>query len=235
MLPILKGSVQTAFARILSACLPHTCLLCACDSDDTLCPDCKSDLPRLPPGCPYCAEPTEDGRVCGRCLAHPPHFDATYAPLAYAYPVDRLIHTYKYSGELALAPWFAALMAESIGPAGFDCILPLPLHPLRLRERGFNQAAELARQLGKKLRFRVDLDSCRRRRATPPQAALPHKARADNVRGAFECTRRFDGERLLLVDDVLTTGATANECARTLKSHGAALVSVAVVARALRV
>ena len=112
--------------------------------------------------------------------------------------------------------------------------MPLPLHPLRLRERGFNQAAELAKVVAAMQGQAVDLACLIRSRATPPQADLPHKERAANVRGAFECRANLNGRHLLLIDDVMTSGATLNEAARTLKLHGAAQVSVAVVARAVR-
>ena len=232
---ILPDSWRITANRWLQACLPHSCLLCGNDSLDTLCPACVDDLPRLPSACPQCSEPTPAGERCGHCLNHPRHFDSAHAPFVYGFPLDRLIHAYKYGGELVLAPWFARQLAEKLVQTDFDIIFPLPLHPHRLRERGFNQAAELATRLGKLLKRPVDLDSCRRRRATPPQAALPHKERAANVRGAFECIRSLAGERILLIDDVMTTGATADECARTLKLHGAAWVSIAVVARAVKI
>lgn len=233
ILRILPESVRRTLAQWLDTALPQSCLLCGGDSHDLLCAACLADLPQHPPGCPCCAEPMPTPAPCGHCLAHPPHFDATFAALLYAFPADRLIQSYKYGGELALAPWFAARLAKQL-PREFNRILPLPLHSDRLRARGFNQSAELARHLGKALQCPVDPFSCRRRRATPPQVGLPHAQRAANVRGAFECTGSYEGEHLLLVDDVMTTGATANECARTLKLHGAASVSVAIVARALR-
>ena len=231
---ILPESWQRALRQCLDTCLPHRCLLCGKESDDTLCTACSGDIGRLPTGCAQCGETSPANTLCGHCLAAPPHFDATRAPFLYAFPLDRLIQAYKYGGELALAPWFANKMAQAIGTLPFDRILPMPLHPGRLRERGFNQSAELARLLAKKCQTRLDLDACQRRRATSVQADLPHKERAANVRGAFECTRSFAGEHLLLIDDVMTTGTTASECARTLKLHGAASVTVAVIARALR-
>lgn len=109
----------------------------------------------------------------------------------------------------------------------------MPLHPKRLRERGFNQALELARPVGRATGLPIDTTSCQRVRHTPAQAALPWRERVKNIRGAFHCTADFSGKRLLLVDDVMTTGASIDECARTLKLHGAARVSALVVARAL--
>ncbi len=118
--------------------------------------------------------------------------------------------------------------------ADHQLLIPLPLHPDRLRERGFNQSAEIARMIGNYLDLAVDRSSVIRNRATPPQAAQPLKERHKNVRGAFECTADFSGRHILLIDDVMTTGATVNECARVLKLHGAADVTVLVAARALK-
>jgi ComF family protein len=113
-------------------------------------------------------------------------------------------------------------------------ILPLPLHPERLRERGFNQSMEIARALGNCLNLAVDRSSLVRNRATPPQADLPLKERHRNVRGAFECTADMTGKDILLIDDVMTSGATLNECARVLKLHGASSITAVVAARALK-
>lgn len=232
---ILPERLRHTVSSVLQFCLPHCCLLCGGDSQALLCPDCANDLPVLPPGCPQCAATGPADVLCGDCLSAPPHFDATCAPFLYHFPLDRLIQSYKYSGELALAPWFAAAMVSSLHRLPHvDRIVPMPLHPLRLRERGFNQSGELARILAKSLGMPLDIRSCRRRHPTSPQADLAHQARAANVRGAFECKGSYAGEHLLLVDDVLTTGATASECARTLKLHGAASVVVAVIARAVR-
>ncbi|MGE5385681.1 MAG: ComF family protein [Betaproteobacteria bacterium] len=231
---ILPERWQIAATALLDACLPPSCLLCGADSQCALCAACAADLPLLAPGCPQCAEPTTHGERCGRCLTHPPHFDATIAAFRYAFPVDRLMHAFKYAGELALAGWFSRKLVEHIEDRAFHTILPMPLHPHRLQERGFNQAAELARHIGKSLKVSVDIAACHRRRPTTSQADLPFNKRSANVRGAFECSADLGGLDILLIDDVMTTGATLDECARTLKLHGAKSVTVAVVARALR-
>ncbi len=222
--------------QILNAALPASCLLCGAESDAALlCPPCTSDLPKLPATlCPLCSAQTTHGERCGACLRDPPHFDRTEALFHYDFPVDRIIHALKYGHQLAVADWCAHRLAERIGTGDYDCILPLPLHPERLRERGFNQSAEIAKTLGISLNFPVDRSNLLRTRATPRQAELPLKERHRNVRGAFECRADFTGKRLLLIDDVMTTGATANECSRVLKLHGAASVTVALIARALK-
>lgn len=219
----------------LEGCLPNSCLLCGSDSTSLLCPGCMADLPLLPAArCPQCCEPTARGERCGHCLAQPPHFDGATAFYRYDFPLDRLIHAFKYGGQLSLAAWFGRQLADAVTGRGFDRIIPMPLHPSRLRERGFNQSGEIARVVGHQLGISLDVWSCCRSRPNPPQAELPLTQRAANVRGVFECIADLSGQRILLIDDVMTSGATLNECARVLKLHGASSVEAAVVARALR-
>lgn len=221
--------------RWLHNALPGSCLLCGSDSGASLlCPACAADLP-MPPSacCPQCADQTTYGERCGACLKEAPHFDQAIAVFRYDFPVDRIIHALKYGHQLAVAEWLGMRLAELIAP-GEKLILPLPLHSDRLSDRGFNQSMEIARALGNCLNLPVDRSSLVRNRATPPQADLPLKERHKNVRGAFECTADLTGKTILLIDDVMTTGATLNECARVLKLHGAAHITVAVAARALK-
>lgn len=235
MMSILRHTSASLCTRLLDKLLPQSCLLCGADSPATLCPDCCGDLPRLPQErCPHCAEPTARGERCGRCLVHPPHFDAAHAVFRYDFPVDRLIHALKYGHQLALAGWFGRQMGAGLDACEADCLLPLPLHPERLQERGFNQAAEIARSMASACSLPLARPALSRRRPTASQAELPLEERASNVRGAFECAADLAGRRILLVDDVMTSGATMDEAARTLKLHGAARVEVAIVARALR-
>lgn len=218
--------------------LEEECLLCASASRGApLCPACAADLPRLSPArCPCCAAPSPRGERCGRCLAHPPNFDSAQAVYRYAFPLDRLIQDYKYGHRLALGAFLGRELAGHpaiVRPPGPALVVPLPLHADRLRERGFNQALELARPLAQAWSLPLAGNVCRRIRPTRSQTELPHPARARNVRGAFGCTHALHGQTIVLVDDVMTTGATLSECARTLKRHGAARVTVCVVARAV--
>ncbi|MDR3298961.1 MAG: ComF family protein [Candidatus Accumulibacter sp.] len=228
---------KTAVRRAVDGLLAQDCLLCGQTSgSEILCAACAGDLPRLPsPHCPRCALPTPQGEVCGRCLAHPPHYDRTLAVFDYGFPLDKLIQSFKYGHRLALAAYLGrelARLASALEPA--PClIIPLPLHPARLRERGFNQALELARPVAAMLGTPIDTTTCVRQRHTQAQAGLPWKEREKNIRGAFHCARKLPGQRVLLVDDVMTTGASLNECARTLKRHGATEVVLLVVARTL--
>ena len=215
-------------ARLASLLFGGTCFVCRGAARATLCERCDADLPRLAgPLCPRCALESPSGAVCGRCLAQPPHYDATVAALGYAFPADALVHALKFRGELALAPFLGKLVLEKISAESIDCIVPVPLSGARLRERGYNQAVEVARCLG----GRLELDACVRERDAPPQAGLDREARRRNVRGAFRCQRSFERERVAVVDDVMTTGATLDELARTLKAAGAASVVNWVVCR----
>lgn len=216
--------------------LPQSCLLCGAGvRGDLLCAGCEGDLPRLPAlRCPRCALPTPDGGLCGACLQHPPHFDRTLAAFAYGFPLDALIQAHKYRHQLELADLFAAALAREAGRRPLpDWIMPMPLHPARLAERGYNQAGEIARRLARRLDLPCEMETCRRIRATPSQAGLDLKARQRNLRGAFACEQDLAGRRVALVDDVMTSGSSLNELARVVKRAGAAEVEAWVVARTL--
>ena len=215
-------------ARLARLVFGGTCFVCRGRARETLCEHCDADLPRLrEPVCPRCALDSPSGALCGRCLAQPPHYDATVAALGYRFPADALVHALKFRGELALAPFLGGLILERTRNASADCVVPVPLSRERLRERGYNQAVEIARHLG----GRLELDACLRERDAPPQTGLDREARRRNVRGAFRCRRSFAGERVAVVDDVMTTGATLDELARTLKAAGATSVVNWVVCR----
>ena len=195
------------------------------------------DLPWLSAACPVCALPTPGASVCGPCLRHLPPFDATSAAFVYAFPVDRLIHSFKYQGRLALAEWCAeAILAQrerssaAISPRPHR-LIALPLAVERQRERGYNQALEIARVLGARTGIALLPQGLRRVRSTPPQAALPWADRARNVRGAFACDVDLSGLSVAVIDDVMTTGASLAEAAKVLKASGAARVENWIVAR----
>lgn len=214
--------------------LAQPCLLCLARSrSGLLCPGCAADLPRLDAdGCPQCGLPGTGGRTCGPCLIRPPAFAAARAVYRFDFPVDVLVHQLKYHGELAVAAWLAERMAEvTTGSAQPDLLIPMPLHPRRLRERGFNQSALLAGHLGRRLGTPVEMGACRRLRDTPPQVGLSLTQRRRNLRGAFACDADLAGQRVVLVDDVLTSGASLNELARAVRRAGAAQVEAWVAAR----
>lgn len=225
-----------AFRRhLLDTLLPQDCLLCIAPAgNQLLCADCVRELPRLPAArCPRCAQPGAANVACGRCQKRPPHFDAMLALHPYTFPVDRLIQRLKYAQQLAIAEHFGRALADTFRETSADLIVPMPLHPTRLRERGFNQAMEISRALARATGVPVDNRCCARNRPTAPQEGLGPLARRRNLRNAFSCTIDLGGRHILLVDDVATTGASADECARTMKLHGAGRVTVAVIARTL--
>jgi ComF family protein len=198
-----------------------------------LCTGCDADLSHYrAPACPVCALPTPGGQTCGACLQHPPAFDRTLAAFSYHFPIDRLLHAFKYSGNLALTEILAkplALLATNHPKP--DLLMPMPLHPGRLRERGFNQSLEIARPISRWLDIPLTADASQRTRNTPTQAGLKLKERRRNVRGAFACDLDLCGKKIAVLDDVMTTGATLNEISRILKNRGASEVNAWVVAR----
>jgi ComF family protein len=219
---------------VAQRCLPSYCALCGAPGPHRLCDGCEVALPLLPrPRCRICALPLPSGEVCGTCLSHPPRYDAITAVYPYAFPVDSLVHAYKYRGDLSLAPLLASALARAACSC-VDVIVPMPLARSRLQERGFNQASEIARRVGAKLGIRVLHHASRKNADTAPQAALPWPERARNVRRAFVCDADMAGLRVAIVDDVMTTGATLEELARNLKRAGAITVEGWVVARTLR-
>jgi ComF family protein len=219
---------------------PAHCRLCRSplSGGPDLCPGCLHDLPWLEAGCPQCARPLAPGCepvLCGACQQRAPAFDAATALLHYRPPADYLVQRFKFAGELALAPLLAGLLAIKIAARHSSLpgqLIPVPLHASRLRERGFNQATELARVLGRRLDLCVDHRLCQRVRRTEPQSTLPIKQRHANLRNAFTVNGRLASTHVAIVDDVMTSGHTSGELARILKQAGARRVEVWVIARA---
>lgn len=212
-------------------------MLCAdgAGGDLAICQPCLDDMPwQHPSACPQCALPAYDDQLCGNCLQSPSAFDSTRALFRYDYPLDAMLQRYKYQQTLHIAKTFSRLMQTRFNYSQqFDRIIPMPLHPKRLAERGFNQSLEIAKLLAKALNIPLDITSCNRIKFTPPQASLPLKARIKNMRGAFRCQQDLSGQRIILLDDVMTTGASLHELASTVKSAGASHVECWVVARTL--
>lgn len=231
---------QMSISAMFDWLLPRSCLLCGDAAAAALCNDCAADLPRLEgPLCPVCAIPlAAPAPLCADCLRTPPAYDATQAALRYAFPLDRLVQQLKFGGRhsfhrLAGADFFADCLLAGPHPSG-DVVVPVPLSRQRLRERGFNQAVEIARPLARALALPLDTTSLTRPHDTPPQSRLPWRVRHRNVRHVFACSRDYSGKTVIIVDDVMTTGATLDAVARTLKANGAARVVNWVVARAVK-
>lgn len=237
---ILQAPFHGKLQPLLQACFglaAPPCLLCRDRTTEDICPACFRDLPWNDHACAQCAQPLPPlpSAICGACARKPPRFDAAWVAFHYAWPVDRLLHRFKFRGHLANGRTLALALGEYLDLRAAprpDLIVPVPLHRRRLTARGFNQAGEIARVLGHFLDVPVAHDAVRRIRATPAQRGLGRSARRSNLRGAFDCTRRFDDRHVAVVDDVITTGSTCETLARALKQAGAARVDVYALARA---
>jgi len=221
---------------------PGTCLLCKAPGHRgmDLCQDCLAVLPRIPCPCTRCGEPlavaAAQGSLCGACQKRLPAFDACRAALAYQGPVPLLVSGLKFHDRLACARLLAELLCQRLDDQDDEppeLIIPVPLHPQRLRERGFNQALELARPLSRRFAIPLDTRSCRRTRQTHPQTELDRKLRTKNLRGAFSVGANLRARHVAIVDDVVTTGSTTGELAKVLKRAGVERVDVWAAARAL--
>jgi ComF family protein len=231
----LTAAILNGCSRAVHAALPASCVLCAAPGQASrLCEPCRESLPAMPLArCAQCALPLPSGTICAECLDRKPSYDAVVAAFPYEFPIDALVQAYKYGRDLALAPLFARELAR-VADTRVDALLAMPLALSRLRERGFNQAHELARHLGRALRVPLLAGACRKVADTAPQAGLTLAQRVRNVRRAFVCDADLSGLRVAIVDDVMTTGATVNELARVMKRAGAARIEAWVVARTLR-
>ncbi|HEU5320209.1 MAG TPA: ComF family protein [Methylomirabilota bacterium] len=236
-------------AAALDLLFPALCPVCrralGAGRRDPLCGGCWQGVERVAAGCgrcgapraafePWPGEPPIAAAACAGCLAAPPPFDYARAAALYAGPLREALHAFKFGGKRALARPLADLIVEAGAPAvaaGAAALVPVPLTRARERERGFNQAALLAERLAPALRVPVRARWLARRRPTRPQSELGPAERAANVRGAFAASGAVAGLHAVVVDDILTTGATAAECARALRAAGAARVGVLVVAR----
>ncbi len=236
----MKPSKFGAFARSwLDQLAPCHCRLCGLASGRgiDLCLACEGELPWLVQTCQQCALPLAvPSPLCADCLDKPPAFDRCMAAVSYTEPVSHWIHAAKYHGDFAVLAVLASLLLRAVNASRTeeplpDLICPMPLHWRRRWRRGFNQAEEIARVLGRQIDVPIDIRAARRIRATPPQRQLDARARQANLRGAFEITASLEGRSVAIVDDVLTTGASANALALAMKKAGAAHVTVWACAR----
>ncbi|MEO0635604.1 MAG: ComF family protein [Pseudomonadota bacterium] len=246
------SALGQAMVRLI---VPPTCMLCetVCAADGAVCADCWPKFHFLtPPLCAVTGAPFAyklgAGALSAEAIANPPDYDLARAALLYNAPARRLVSRLKYSDDTALARWMGQWMARPLSDALMNSLherssnvttplIPVPLHRKRLAERRYNQSAELARVLARHMgpQFAFDPESLVRHRATAAQVGLGEKARQRNVAGAFRVPKerrpQIAGRSVVLVDDVLTTGATVNACARALKRAGASHVIVVTFAR----
>ena len=220
-------------SRGLDLLFPPECAVCSREGS-FLCAGCEPILPRLsPPYCRKCAEP-DAAPVCSWCRADAPAYERIRAPYRYTGPVRDMVHDLKYGNIRALAPTLGGLLADYLGSLRFeaDVISPVPLHPKRERSRGYNQSHLLAREVSRQVQIPMADDRLLRSMDTPPQVAMSgREERRQNIEGAFECTRDATGLRVLLIDDVVTTGSTMSACASVLKDAGARSVLGLALAR----
>ncbi len=218
--------------RFIEKLLPTFCLLCAEKSGSSaLCPACERDCPVMPLACPQCAMPSLNGVLCGECRQDPPFLNGASALFRYTFPVNHLITLFKYHAHLSLAQWFAEHLPKPSSPA---YLIPIPLTPSRLKSRGFNQSLLVARAMAKISQEWILLENLLKRHPNPQnQTGLNKKERILNMRGAFfvDSLSNLKPLPFILLDDVMTTGATLNEAARTLKNAGVKEVRAHILAR----
>jgi ComF family protein len=233
---------------ILDLILPVSCSYCGgplgASGIPRFCSSCWADFsPLRGPACTRCGRPFDSPEAlshspdheCGGCRKSPPAFDQALSIGHFEGPLREAIHQFKYRPCRALGPLLGTWMAERVGLLpGVDAIMPVPLHPKRLRRRGFNQSLLLAHRISAKHGIALSYDNLARIRPTRPQVELTGADRVKNVAGAFALHRpgAVDGRSILLIDDVFTTGATMNECAKVLAAAGAATVSALTLALA---
>jgi ComF family protein len=227
---------------LLDGLLPRHCVMCGlCSGAENLCRPCSAELPRIGHACLQCGLPLHHlaDRFCGRCLVKAPPWSYAIAALVYHFPVDQLVCRFKFGRNLACGQILSRELIQAAREQCKEpptCILPVPLHRSRHFSRTFNQADLLARQTGKTLEIPVFSSILRRRRRTRAHSGLDAASRKRNIKGAFACRvparKQAVLEHVVLVDDVMTTGATLAECTRTLKKAGAGRISVWVAARA---
>ena len=233
---------MTLWGDVLDVVFPERCVAC-----DVLlsapgvffCEACAPEVEEIPAvACVRCSEPgAHANALCPRCARRLPRFSRAFAPLEHDGSVARAIQRFKYEAHPELARPLGALLVRLAGPflqQAPDAVVPLPLHASRYRERGYDQTALLAVEVARLSKRELRDDGLTRVRATSRQVGHSDEDRAANVAGAFEASPAVRGRRLLLLDDVLTTGATANEAAHALLSAGAVEVQVLTLARAVR-
>lgn len=219
--------------------LPAVCVLCSQYHRNSvaICRACRFLFERIENGCAVCALPLPDKKfsLCGQCIRKKPFFDKTFTAYQFEEPLRSLIHDFKYRAALYLTTFLGQLMLEALpmNRSFLGCLVPVPLHTHRMRQRGFNQAAQLVKLLAKWLKMPYELALCEKIIPTERQINLSAKQRRKNLYQAFKA-RPTSYEHITLVDDLLTTGSTANELARILKQQGVARVHIWCCARATR-
>lgn len=234
------NKLKAASHFLFEGLLPQHCALCGLFSHSPLplCEPCQREMPLNTSHCPCCALPLPQGSLpvlCGRCQQRRPAFERAAVPLLYGEYLAYLIQQWKYNGQQRFTPLLASLWLHRSAVATPDLLVPIPMHWSRQLRRGYNQTELLARALVSRAPalggVKVDIRLLRRNRATAAQSGMDARARVTNLRGAFTVRRRCDSLRIALVDDVMTTGATADAAASALLDAGAAGVEIWCLAR----
>ncbi|MBR6186936.1 MAG: ComF family protein [Clostridia bacterium] len=230
-----KDAARRVYQRGLDLLYPRgaCCLICGhprlASAQDCLCEACREALKayRVPPqACERCLSPVEKGKPCAFCRSEAMRsIERVFSPYVYGSPVRSLIHAFKFTACGEALPLLVSPMLDSLKIRDFDCVTPVPLHPKRLRQRGFNQALLLGQSLSKETGIPL-APLLLRTRYRRPQSRTPLRSRARNVQDAFSCPSSAKGLRVLLLDDVRTSGATAGACAKALMAAGAQSVSL---------
>lgn len=227
---------------LLNLFFPTTCLICSSrTSNQNLCLSCRSMLPLLPPHCQRCGHLLKgtDNRLCGACQACKVAFDTIFALFPYVSPCDRLITNLKFGHKLAYGQALAELLIDKMRTEWYaalplpERLIPIPLHNTRLRERGFNQALEIAKPISRYFAIPLDRFGVTRIKATKAQSGLSAKARQANLAKAFQSKQDYRGLHVLVIDDVITTGHTIDAFCQILRQQGAAKIDVCCCARTI--
>ena len=238
--------INNCIKFILNWIIPYRCVICKqfqhdnanfIEHEPIICKKCISIMPYLQTGCAQCNLPIKSGELCGKCLTNTIYFDITYSPYAYTFPIDKMIHQLKYAGKIDLIKPLASMMASHIQQYHDKANLPelliaVPSHPSRLRQRGFNQSLELTKHISKLLKINYLKQAIVKTKSSPPQASLSLKKRHSAIRNSFKINHKITARHVAIIDDVMTTGATASELARTLKHNGVEYVEIWCLARA---
>ena len=224
--------------RIINAIYPPTCTLCGSHSQISrdLCVACEGDFTPNLTACVRCALPLPfdlHGAVCGECLRSPPHQQTAWSAFVYAQPLEWMIQQLKFNDKMAYGRLLGQLAIPLLPRLDTppDCIIPVPLHPKRFQQRGYNQAYELVKPLARQLNIRIDTQSCRREKYTSAQSDLDAKQRRQNIRNAFQFENTHAYDHVIVFDDVITTGSTIAELVKVIKQQGVQRVDVWSLAR----
>jgi len=231
----MQTSIPSALSNWIKKLKLHICPLCQETSQSIVCTSCLESLPAIEHQCFQCGlslnmvDSSLNALRCGQCVKTPPAFDLCISPYHYALPISQFITQLKFQHKLYYARILADLLMKKIEQHAEglpDCIIPVPLHKKRLRERGFNQALEIARPIAKRYSIKLDISCCSRVISTAPQMDQDKRTRQKNIHNAFEVTTPLKYKHIAIIDDVMTTGHTVNELARILRKQGAERIQI---------